>query len=65
LSIEQYLDIARQARDDGQLLVLASVMENMQDEWVNFFDLEQKYRSDPEVQALLTLCDEPDAAAEA
>lgn len=65
LSIEQYLDIARQARDDGQLLVLASVMENMQDEWVNFFDLEQKYRSDPEVQALLALCDEPDTAAEA
>lgn len=64
-SIEQYFNIARQARDDGQLLVLASVMENMQDEWVNFHDLEQRYRSDPEVQALRALCEAPDAVAEA
>lgn len=65
LSIEQYLDIARQARDDGQLLVLASVMQNMQDEWANFADLEQRYRANPEVQALLALCEETKAFEEA
>ncbi|MCL4722925.1 MAG: hypothetical protein KJZ90_01495 [Rhodocyclaceae bacterium] len=64
LSIEQYLDIARQARDDGQLLVLASVMDNVQDEWASFADLEQRYRADTEIQALLALCEEPDAFEE-
>lgn len=64
LSIEQYLDIARQARDDGQLLVLASVMDNVQDEWASFADLEQRYRADTEIQALLALCEEPDAVEE-
>lgn len=61
LSIEQYLDIARQARDDGQLLVLASVMDNVREEWDAFPDLEQIYRADPEVQALLAMCEEPEA----
>lgn len=65
LGIEQYLDIARQARDDGQLLVLASVMDNMRDEWVNFADLEKQYRADPEVQALLALCEEQEVVVEA
>ncbi len=65
LGIEQYLDIARQARDDGQLLVLASVMDNVQDEWVNFADLEKQYRADPDVKALLALCEEPEAVGEA
>lgn len=64
ISIEQYLDIARQARDDGQLLVLAGVMENVQDEWANFADLEQQYRPDPEVQAMLALCEEPKTVEE-
>ncbi len=64
LSIEQYLDIARQARDDGQLLVLAASMDNAQDDWVSFPDLERKYRADPEVQALLALCDEPEGEVE-
>lgn len=64
LSIEQYLDIARQARDDGQLLVLASVMDNVQDEWANFDDIEQYYRADPEVQSLLTACEEPEDVEE-
>lgn len=58
LSIEQYLDIARQARDDSQLLVLASALDNARDEWANYADLEQKYLSDPEVRALLALCEE-------
>ncbi|MDP2869160.1 MAG: hypothetical protein Q8O08_10050 [Methyloversatilis sp.] len=65
LGIEQYLDMARQARDDDQLLVLASVMDNMQDEWTNFADLEKQYRADPEVQALLALCEEPEFVGEA
>lgn len=64
-SIEQYLDIARQARDDGQLLVLAATLDNAQDEWVNFPDLAEKYEADPEVQALLALCEEPEPVAEA
>lgn len=64
LCIEQYLNIARQARDDGQLLVLAATMDNAQDEWVNFPDIEQRYRADPEVQGLLALCEEPDDAVE-
>lgn len=58
LSIEQYLDIARQARDEGQLLVLASVMHNVQQAWIDFADLEEKYLADAEVQALLALCNE-------
>lgn len=61
LSIEQYLDIARQARDEGQLLVLASVMDNLREEWGAFPELEQILRADPEVQALLALCEEPEA----
>jgi integrase len=64
LSIEQYLNIAREARDDGQLLVLASVMDNLQDEWADFADLAQRYRADPEIQALLALCEEPRTAEE-
>lgn len=58
LCIEQYLDIARKARDDGQLLVLASVMHNMKQAWVDFADLEKQYRTKSEVQALLALCEE-------
>ncbi len=64
-SIEQYLDIARQARDDGQLLVLAATLDNAQDEWVNFPDLAAKYQTDPEVQSLLALCEESKPVAEA
>ncbi len=63
-SIEQYLDIARQARDDGQLLVLAATLDNAQDEWVNFPDLAAKYQADPEVQVLFALCEEPEPVEE-
>lgn len=63
-SIEQYLDIARQARDDGQLLVLAATLDNARDEWVNFPDLATKYQADPEVQALLALCEETEPVTE-
>lgn len=65
LSIEQYLDIARQARDDNQLLVLASAIDNAKNEWANYADLEQKYLSDPDIQTLLALCEEPEAVEEA
>ncbi len=58
-SIDQYLNIARQAHDDGQLLVLAATLDNARDEWGNFPDLAEKYEADPEVQALLALCEEP------
>ena len=63
-SIEQYLDIARQARDDGQLLVLAATLDNAQDEWVNFPDLAAKYHADYEVQALFALCEEAESVEE-
>lgn len=63
-SVEQYLDIARQARDDGQLLVLAATLANAQEEWVSFSDLEAKYEADPEVRALFALCEEPEPTAE-
>lgn len=63
-SIEQYLDIARQARYDGQLLVLAAALDNAQDEWANFPDLATRYQADPEVQAFLALCEEPEPVTE-
>jgi hypothetical protein len=59
LIIEQYLDIARSAREDGQMLVLAGVMDNLREELESFPDLEVKYLADPEVQSLLALCEEP------
>lgn len=62
--IEQYLDIARQARDDGQLLVLASVVSNVREELENFADLKEKYLSNPEVQSLFALCDETETESE-
>lgn len=64
LVIDQYLDIARKAREDGQLLVLAGVMEHLKIELGQFSDLGEKYLADPEVQSLFALCDEPDAAEE-
>ncbi len=64
LCIEQYLDLARQALNEGQLLVLESVMINVQDEWASFPDIEQKYRLDPDVQALLSACEEPEVIEE-
>lgn len=65
LVIEQYLDVARQAQEDGQLLVLAGVMDNLQEELDNFPDLAEKYLADPEVQSLLALCEEPEPKEEA
>lgn len=64
LVVEQYLDIARQARDGGQILVLAGIMDNVRDELQDFPDLEQKYISTSEVQSLLALCEEPETAKE-
>lgn len=59
--IKQYLDIARQARDDGQLLVLAGVVGNVRDELEDFADLKERYLADPEVQSLFALCEETEA----
>ena len=60
LKITQYLDIARKARDGGQVLVLASVMENLREELEHFSDLREKYRDDSEIQSLFALCEEPE-----
>lgn len=65
LVVEQYLDIARKARGDGQLLVLAGVMKNFRDELENFADLKEQYLANPDVQSLLNLCDEPAESEEA
>lgn len=62
LVVEQYLDIARAAREDEQVLVLAGVMDNLREELENFHDLKEKYMADPEVQSLLALCEEPEVA---
>ncbi len=56
--IEQYLDIARQARDDGQLLVLAGAVSNVREELENFADLKEKYLANLDVQSLFALCEE-------
>lgn len=58
--IEGYLDLARQARDDGQLLVLSSLMDNLRGELANFADLNERYLADPEVRSLLALVVEPE-----
>lgn len=59
LVIEQYLDIARQARDDCQWLVLAGVMENLREELESFAELKERYLADPDVQLLFELCGQP------
>ncbi len=56
--IEQYLDIARQAMEDGQVLVLAHTMDNLREELDAFPDLKEKYLADPAVQSLLAYCEE-------
>lgn len=63
-AIEQYLDIARQARDDGQLLVLVGVMDNLREELENFSDLKERYLARHEVQSLLALCEAPETTEE-
>lgn len=60
--IKQYIDIACEALDDGQLLVLTGVMENLRDELENFSDLKETYLADPKVQFLLAQCAEPEIA---
>lgn len=54
----QYLDIAHQAKEDGQVLVLAHTMENLREELEAFPDLKEKFLADPAVQALLNYCEE-------
>lgn len=55
---EQYLDIAHQAMEDGQVLVLAHTMDNLREELEAFPDLKEKFLADPEVQSLLKYCEE-------
>lgn len=62
--VEGYIDLARQARDDGQLLVLASVLDNLRNELANFSDLNDKYFFNSEVQSLLALVLETEGAEE-
>ena len=62
--LTQVRERQRQARDDGQLLVLASVVSNVRKELENFADLKEKYLSNPEVQSLFALCDETETESE-
>lgn len=54
---EQYLDIANQAKKDGQVLVLAHTMNNLREELEAFPDLKEKFLADPSVQSLLNYCE--------
>lgn len=55
---EQYLDIAHQAKEEGQMLVLAHTMDNLRQELEAFPDLKEKALANPEVQSLLNYCEE-------
>lgn len=55
---DQYLDIARQAMKEGQVLVLAHTMDNLREELEAYPDLKEKFLADPEVQSLLKYCEE-------
>lgn len=57
-AIEQYLGIARQAQDEGMLLVMAHAMENLRDELGYYADLREKYLAMPNVQAMFALCED-------
>lgn len=62
-TIEQYLAIARQAQDEGLLLVMAHAMENLRDELGYYADLREKYLAMQDVQAMFALCDDTGEAA--
>jgi integrase len=55
---ESYLDVARQARDDEQHLVFYAEMLRFREQLETFPDIKAQYLSNPEVQALLALCEE-------
>lgn len=57
-AIEQYLEIARQARIEGQLLVMAHAVGNLRDELGYYVDLSEKYLAMPDVQLMFALCDD-------
>lgn len=56
--VDYYLDIARQANEDDQVMVLGHSMQCLQEELAAFPDLMAHYLSDPEVQDLLAHCEE-------
>lgn len=55
---ESYLDIARQARDDEQYLVLYAEMLRFREHLDTFPEIKAQYLSNHEVQSLLALCEE-------
>lgn len=57
-TIEKYLAIARQAKDEGLLLVMAHAIENLRDELGYYADLREKYLAMQDVQAMFALCDD-------
>ena len=55
---ESYLDVARQAKEGEQFLVLFEAMQRFSEELEAFADLKAHYLSDPEVLSLLSSCEE-------
>jgi hypothetical protein len=56
--VESYLDVARQARDDEQYMVLYEAMQRFDEELNAFPDIKARYLANPEVQSLLATCQE-------
>lgn len=52
--VESYLDVARQAYDDGQFMVFYEAMQRLLEEIEAFPDIKTKYLADFQVQSLLT-----------
>lgn len=55
---ESYIDIARQAREDEQFMVLFESMQRFSEEVEAFPNLKAHYLSDPDVQSLLASCED-------
>lgn len=56
--VESYLDVARQARDDEQYMILYEAMQRFDEELDAFPDIKARYLADPEVQSLRAACQE-------
>lgn len=55
---QSYLDIATEAHEQGQILILYEVMQRFIEEVDAFPDIKAKYFSDPKVQSLLSIFNE-------
>lgn len=51
--VESYMDVANQAREDGQYMVFYEAMQRLLEELGTFPDIKAQYMADPRVQSLL------------